>query len=48
MIEAGEAHSQIRRLEQQQRWANQKADALIGGSELSGLLAGAAAVVTAA
>ena len=41
VIVAGEAHSQVRRLEQQQRWANQKADALIGGSELSGLLAGA-------
>jgi transcriptional regulator with XRE-family HTH domain len=31
---ATEVHSEIRRFEQQQRWANAKADALLGGSEL--------------
>jgi transcriptional regulator with XRE-family HTH domain len=31
---AAEIHSQIRRFEQQQRWANAKADALLNGSEL--------------
>jgi transcriptional regulator with XRE-family HTH domain len=34
ILVAGEAHSQVRRLEQQQRWANQKADAVLGGSDL--------------
>ena len=40
-VVATEAHSLIRRLEQQQRWANLKADALIGGSELPLILPGA-------
>jgi transcriptional regulator with XRE-family HTH domain len=31
---AAEIHSQIRRFEQQQRWANAKADGLLNGSEL--------------
>lgn len=38
---AAEAHSLIQRLEQQQRWANLKADALIGSSELPLILPGA-------
>jgi transcriptional regulator with XRE-family HTH domain len=40
ILVAGEAHSQIRRLEQQQRWANQKADAVVGGSDLPLLVGG--------
>src|SRR5262249_13362460 len=31
---ATEVHSEIRRFEQQQRWANAKADALLGGSDI--------------
>ena len=40
IVVASEAHSLIRRLEQQQRWANQKADALLGGSDLPLLMTG--------
>ena len=40
-VVAAEAHSLIQRLEQQQRWANLKADALIGSSELPLILPGA-------